>query len=272
MNKVLLKIVRKVLLMPKIKQEFRKIGEFYDMYPLEALPTRDLRTANLDGLGMTPSFKVGKIVPLEERDAKALEKVAQMVLKEGMMVVEVGSWTGMSTSILAKTVVDYHGSVFAVDHWRGNEGVSASYDFAKVYDVYSIFKRNMISLGIWDIVHPLVMDSQTASQIFANGILDLVFIDADHRYEYIKKDISSWLPKLRNGGILCGHDCEGYYSEYSGEVKRIINEHLGDDYVSGIHPGVVKALHEYFQGKYSIMPNSVVWYYIKKNTDSENHL
>lgn len=36
--------------------------------------------------------------------------------------------------------------------------------------------------------------------------LDFVFIDADHSYEGCKADIRAWLPKIKNDGILCGHD------------------------------------------------------------------
>ncbi len=47
-----------------------------------------------------------------ENDAKALAKVVQMVIKRSIMIAEVGSWTGMSTAVLAKSVADYQGSVF----------------------------------------------------------------------------------------------------------------------------------------------------------------
>lgn len=206
---------------------------------------------------------------LSEDDANALEKIVQMVQKEKIMIADIGSWKGISKSVEAKCVVDYNGKVFAVDHWEGSEGTWLK-DEAQSSDIFSIFKRNMITLGVWDIVHPLVMDSLTASEIFTDGILDLIFIDADHRYECVKKDIAAWLSKLKDGGILCGHDCEGYYSEYSEEAKKMINEHLADEYIADMkcHPGVVKALHEIFQGKYSIMPNSNIWYYIKKSAGS----
>lgn len=36
--------------------------------------------------------------------------------------------------------------------------------------------------------------------------LDFVYIDADHRYEAVRKDLNLWWPKLRHGGILAGHD------------------------------------------------------------------
>jgi len=266
MNKVLRRIARKVLLIPIVKRYLEEICEFYAMPQLAAIQKR---------LDMTEAFIKSRAKALENQseldleealsvgDVKALEKLVAMVIKDKIMIVEVGSWKGMSTGVLAKAVADYNGQVFAVDHWRGNEG-TWNYDIAKAYDVYCLFRENMILLGLWDIIHPLVMDSQTASQIFADGILDLVFIDADHRYEYIKRDIAAWLPKLKEGGILSGHDCEGYYSEYPEEVRRMIDEHLGDDTIPNLcHPGVVKALYEYFGKNYSIMPNSTIWYYIK---------
>lgn len=262
MNRVLRKIAKKVLLTPKVKKSFERISIFYAF-----LRFRE----GLDAFkGESEFYAILEGGPLDIREcvsegpAKALEKLVEMVHKEKMMIVEVGSWKGFSTSVLAKMVADYRGSVFAVDHWVGNEETWQD-KVAKTQDVYSIFKRNMIFLGVWDIVHPLVMDSLTACEIFADGILDLVFLDADHRYENFKKDISSWLPKLKDGGILCGHDCEGYYSQYPEAMKKMIDEHLGDDYIPDIcHPGVIKALHDYFQDKYLIMPDSSIWYYLKK--------
>jgi hypothetical protein len=39
-----------------------------------------------------------------------------------------------------------------------------------------------------------------------DGSLDFVYIDANHAYEHVVEDIAAWLPKVRSGGIISGHD------------------------------------------------------------------
>jgi predicted O-methyltransferase YrrM len=199
-----------------------------------------------------------------ERDAKALKDIVHLALKEKMMVVEVGSWTGHSTSVLAESVMSHGGHVYAVDHWRGNEGV-VHHGIAEKVDMFHVFKHNMMVLGVWSAINPLVMSSRDAVNIFADGILDLVFIDADHRYDYIKEDIALWLPKIKAGGILCGHDSEGYYSKYPEETKQLIDNHINEDYVSHMHCGIIKLLYDVFRDKHTIMPDSIVWYFRKEH-------
>jgi len=45
-----------------------------------------------------------------------------------------------------------------------------------------------------------------AAKIVPDGSLDFVFIDADHTYEGCIEDIRAWTPKVRKGGLICGHD------------------------------------------------------------------
>jgi len=36
--------------------------------------------------------------------------------------------------------------------------------------------------------------------------IDFIYIDGNHEYEYVKKDIENYYPKIKKGGILAGHD------------------------------------------------------------------
>jgi predicted O-methyltransferase YrrM len=66
------------------------------------------------------------------------------------------------------------------------------------------------------------MTTNEAAGLFKDESLDAVFIDADHSYEAVKMDIQNWMPKVRRGGILAGHD---YNSAWPG-VIRAVNEIL----------------------------------------------
>jgi hypothetical protein len=49
--------------------------------------------------------------------------------------------------------------------------------------------------------------------------LDFVYIDGNHDYKYVKKDIQTYYPKLKNGGILGGHD---FCADYVGVCKAAL--------------------------------------------------
>jgi len=67
------------------------------------------------------------------------------------------------------------------------------------------------------------MQTVEAAAYVGTGELDFVFIDADHRYKSVLADIKAWMPKVRNGGYITGHDCE------HPEVKRALIEIFGID-------------------------------------------
>lgn len=71
----------------------------------------------------------------------------------------------------------------------------------------------------------LRMTSQEAVQHVPDG-LDLVFIDANHEYLNVKKDILAWLPKVKKGGILAGHDYDPTVPMFSG-VQYAVDEIFG---------------------------------------------
>lgn len=81
-------------------------------------------------------------------------------------------------------------------------------------------------------------DSETAAKTFGDRFFDLVFIDADHKEEAVYKDITAWLPKIRVGGIICGHD-----------------------YDNPEHPGVRKAVDRFFEkSRINFVHDCYVWW------------
>jgi len=69
---------------------------------------------------------------------------------------------------------------------------------------------------------PIEATSEQAADRLADGSLDLVFIDANHSYAFVKKDIQKYTPKLKPTGLLTGHDID-----YPG-VNKAVNEVIKD--------------------------------------------
>lgn len=50
-----------------------------------------------------------------------------------------------------------------------------------------------------------------AALVYADGSIDAVFIDEHHTYESVGDAIKAWMPKVRSGGWLSGHDLNDHY-------------------------------------------------------------
>jgi len=65
--------------------------------------------------------------------------------------------------------------------------------------------------------------SEEACLLFPKHYFDMVYIDANHRYKPVQQDIKAWLPLVKPGGIISGHD---YGSEKWTEVKSAVDDLL----------------------------------------------
>lgn len=89
--------------------------------------------------------------------------------------------------------------------------------------------QNMVDSGAkWFDGRCAIMKSDTvaAAAHVEDGSLDFVFVDADHSYAGVKRDLEAWLPKIRKGGFMTGHDIH-----FEG-VKKAVDEAFGDAYLT----------------------------------------
>jgi len=66
------------------------------------------------------------------------------------------------------------------------------------------------------------------------GEIDFVYIDADHTYDGVWRDLRVWFPKVRRGGLVGGHDYD--HPNFPG-VKRAVDELLGHFGMQATHDG-----------------------------------
>ncbi len=141
-------------------------------------------------------------------DAAALDALLHRVPLGGLMV-NVGTYCGRNLAAVAPTIRERGLKVLAVDPWAST---SQYYQDEGDWDrTYTYFTDAMKEFGIVENVAAMKMMSVEAAMTFRPRAgrprtLDLVFIDAEHTYESVLRDILVWKPLIKHGGIIAGHD------------------------------------------------------------------
>ena len=84
---------------------------------------------------------------------------------------------------------------------------------------WSVFKKEAEDkFKFYDNVKFIIKDSAKAINDIKE-LLDFVYIDGDHRYKAVKKDLELYYRKLKVGGVICGDD---FSAEYNGVAKAVL--------------------------------------------------
>lgn len=134
--------------------------------------------------------------------------------------VEVGSWKGKSAAYMAVEIANSSKPIVldCVDHFHGTAS-EGQHRLAKDIDLAKVFASN---LGDFDFVRQIQMPSVDASTLYDDRSLDFVFIDAAHDEANVTADIAAWLPKVRPGGVIAGHDYTRRFPGVVAAVKKLI--------------------------------------------------
>jgi predicted O-methyltransferase YrrM len=136
---------------------------------------------------------------------------------DGNIFVEVGSWKGKSSAFMAVEIINSGKNIafICVDTWEGSD---EHYEYQKEL-LYEKFMSNIEPVK--HIIKPMKMTSIEAASKFQNQTIDFCFIDASHDYENVKNDINAWLPKVKNNGIIGGHDYHHNRQYWPGVAKAV---------------------------------------------------
>lgn len=94
-----------------------------------------------------------------------------------------------------------------------NTAYSTQEDFIKVVSRF----KELITLNriyIWK-------DYSYNIKMLITSNIDFIYHDASHLYEDLKRDLNEWLPKMKDGAMIAGHD---YGNELFPGVKQAVDE------------------------------------------------
>lgn len=142
--------------------------------------------------------------------------------KECTSIIEFGCYHGRSTRALADNIQRF-GTIWAVDPWNGDY-INECGEALKIVNTYVM--PQFISNLKEHVTHGRVIPVRTWSYLFELPFkVDMIFIDGDHRYETVMRDIKKALKLTKSGGIISGHDYD--FPGWPG-VKKAVDELLND--------------------------------------------
>jgi Methyltransferase domain len=174
--------------------------------------------------------------PLISRGLKMLCDYLRKRMGDGPLVMwEIGTYAGEGAEIFSPFFTEVH----CVDTWNFPlSGEAEQYSWEEVersWDMRAEACKNLVKHKGW---------STDVAKTIAEDSIDFIYIDADHEYTSVRKDIAAWFPKVKNLGWIGGHD------------------------FSYFHEGVPRAVHDSFTfapGSYPLIFADTSWL-LQKNT------
>lgn len=116
--------------------------------------------------------------------------------------VEIGTEGGKYAQVLLKTIPNLH--LACIDPWEVyDDGGGYKEVDQKQYNDYYKAAQDRVKGFNCDLLR---MTSQEGIKPFPDESLDFVYIDGNHRLDYVTWDIVNWSEKVKKGGIVAGHD------------------------------------------------------------------
>lgn len=135
-------------------------------------------------------------------------------------MIEIGSFVGESTVLFAQSFK----KVIAIDPFEPDyddlDPTSRLFDFKNVYQTY------LERTGDHQNIETIVSTSDAAVDFLRGPKYDFVYIDGLHTYDGVKTDIINYLPLVKDGGVIGGHDYTKEHEHLIG-VYDAVNEMFG---------------------------------------------
>jgi predicted O-methyltransferase YrrM len=173
------------------------------------------------------AWQAARKVPgfLSEDEGRFLGMVAACTPSQGS-IVEIGSFKGKSTVMLAKVAKHYRlGPVVAIDPHNFNDPEFEEFRKVPNATTYDDFLRNLEAAGVSDMVDTRRNFSSEVAASWS-GPVRFLWIDGDHTYPGAKADFDGFFPHMSPDGMVAFHDA---LHEYPGPIRVFLEDVLRSD-------------------------------------------
>ena len=162
---------------------------------------------------------------LGESEARLLGTIAACVARGGA-IVEIGSFKGKSTVMLARVAAHYGlGPVAAIDPHNFNNVELGAHRTSPEASSYNEFLQNLGVAGVRNLVEVHRAYSTDVAAEW-NRPIGFLWIDGDHSYRGAKADFDGFIQHLLPGGVVAFHDA---LHEFAGPIRVFVEDVLRSD-------------------------------------------
>jgi hypothetical protein len=137
-------------------------------------------------------------------------------LGDDVVGIEIGTCRAESTAFLLEKCQNIK-KIYTVDPYKGYDDWNGEITQETVDKFMKIAKANLKPYG--KRFEMIRQESVNAADKFDDESYDFIFVDGDHSYDATLADCIRYYPKLKKGGLFCGHD----YSSIE-DVKRAVTD------------------------------------------------
>lgn len=141
-----------------------------------------------------------------------------------------GAEIGVAKGRFANEILtEYSGHVFLIDAWA-KQDINIYDDIENSEDSVNNLDICLNNLKKFNKRFTIIRKfSEDAVKDIKDESLDFVYIDANHKYDYVKKDIEIWCKKIRKGGIISGHDYLNNWQDFTKTCDNKKDKYIFDE-------------------------------------------
>lgn len=177
----------------------------------------------------------------EETHREVFQTIADK-FTDGMTFVETGVFLGSDITVFGLRCKQrkVYPRIVAVDNFLSENISEASKNYVGVHsDFKGSFIKNLQLNGLDHMVDIIEGDSVEAAGQFEDESINFLFLDSNHEYDFVMRELLAYLPKMKKDSVVAGHDfCS------SDGIRRAVREILGDVTTTSNGASYIKVLGE----------------------------
>ena len=176
--------------------------------------------------------KIAKLLPMGLREINQNRNRVFLLqtMPKNSICVEIGVNRGNFSKLILKIVKPK--KLYLIDSWTHFSGVKQNE--AKMNENYNkTLKRvkNEIESG------QVILKKESSLDVlskFEDNFFDWIYVDGDHRYEFVKKDLELCYSKIKKNGFIAGDDYNHQWGPKKIQVAKAVDEFINKDIVEVI--------------------------------------